>query len=240
MRNAIHMSDKIRANIGIRLKEERERLEMSQATLAEVVGGSRRAVVAWESGGTVPGADALADLAVKGVDVFYVITGQREALNQAALSDQVVAKLRERGIEMNGGERQNEVQISPLGLMWLLNMRDQNQNLDQLRWGRPLLSSVADFKPKHLLGLNIQLVTLRPYEMPCPVLLVYLDRTPPGTLWRINPQSGAQGRFDLDGDSNTLPFLFPDTYAYVPIFQLAPDDLECLKSGETLHINASL
>ncbi|WP_081271635.1 helix-turn-helix domain-containing protein [Variovorax paradoxus] len=80
------MSEEIRAHVGARLKEERDRLGWSQATLAETAGASRRAVVAWEGGVTVPGADALAALAPHGFDVLYIVIGQRSAPVESRLS----------------------------------------------------------------------------------------------------------------------------------------------------------
>lgn len=80
------MSEEIRANVGLRLKEERERLGLSQTALGGIVGSSRRAVVAWEGGDTMPGADALALLSSEGLDVLYVVAGQRNSAVSASLS----------------------------------------------------------------------------------------------------------------------------------------------------------
>lgn len=80
------MSEEIRASVGARLKEERDRLEWSQAALADAVGASRRAVVAWEGGVTVPGADVLALLAQHGYDVLYIVAGQRTPASTQSLT----------------------------------------------------------------------------------------------------------------------------------------------------------
>lgn len=45
--------------------------------MAEIVGCSRRTVVEWESGGSSPKAEQLSLLADNGLDVYYVLTGQR-------------------------------------------------------------------------------------------------------------------------------------------------------------------
>ena len=87
------MSEEIRAAVGARLKEERERLEWSQAALAEAAGASRRAVVAWEAGATVPGADALATLARHGYDVLYIVVGQRSGPIESRLTPDEAALL---------------------------------------------------------------------------------------------------------------------------------------------------
>lgn len=59
---------------------------MSQAAMAEAVGASRRAVVAWEGGSTAPGADELAVLASAGFDVLYVVAGVRTPRASDALT----------------------------------------------------------------------------------------------------------------------------------------------------------
>lgn len=87
------MSEDIRAMVGARLKEERERLGLSQGAIAEHVGASRRAVVAWEGGATAPGADTLALLASKGFDVLFVVVGQRSVPVESTLSSDELALL---------------------------------------------------------------------------------------------------------------------------------------------------
>ncbi|WP_102798994.1 helix-turn-helix domain-containing protein [Bowmanella denitrificans] len=64
--------------IGSRLKEERERLGMSQPAFAELAGAKKRALINWEKGETSPTAEALSRLHGYGLDVNYVITGVRE------------------------------------------------------------------------------------------------------------------------------------------------------------------
>jgi Predicted transcriptional regulator len=63
--------------IGERLKEERERLDMTQPAFAEAAGAKKRTLIDWEKGVSSPTAVQLASLASVGVDVLYVITGQR-------------------------------------------------------------------------------------------------------------------------------------------------------------------
>lgn len=83
---AIRMNEEIRNIVGRRLKEEREKLAWPQAVLADVAGVSKRSVAAWESGESAPGADVLAVLSGKGVDVLYVLTGQHTPSDAASLS----------------------------------------------------------------------------------------------------------------------------------------------------------
>lgn len=64
-------------NIGQRLKEERERIGMSQTEFASVASASKHAQINWEKGETTPNANALAAWAAIGLDVLYVVTGLR-------------------------------------------------------------------------------------------------------------------------------------------------------------------
>lgn len=63
--------------IGERLKEERERLDLTQPAFAEACGAKKRTLIDWEKGVSSPTAVQLAALAALGVDVLYVLTGQR-------------------------------------------------------------------------------------------------------------------------------------------------------------------
>jgi transcriptional regulator with XRE-family HTH domain len=63
--------------IGERLKEERKRLGLNQDAFAGLAGVSRRAYAEWEAGNTSPTAAQLAALSEEGVDVLYIVTGQR-------------------------------------------------------------------------------------------------------------------------------------------------------------------
>ncbi len=65
------------SGIGDRLREERERLGMSQAAFGELGGVKANAQGNYEKGDRYPDAAYLAAVAVRGVDVLYVVTGQR-------------------------------------------------------------------------------------------------------------------------------------------------------------------
>lgn len=60
-----------------RLKEERERLGLTQDGFSAAAGAKRRTLVDWEKGVSSPTAVQLSALSEIGVDVLYVITGQR-------------------------------------------------------------------------------------------------------------------------------------------------------------------
>ncbi|MGS3468257.1 MULTISPECIES: helix-turn-helix domain-containing protein [Citrobacter] len=64
-------------SLGARLKEERNRLGFSQSEFAELVGASYKSQLRWEKDESAPGADALSVWAGIGLDVLYVVTGQR-------------------------------------------------------------------------------------------------------------------------------------------------------------------
>lgn len=63
--------------IGGRLKEERERLGFSQTEFGELGGVKKLAQIHYEKDERQPGAGYLSSVAAKGVDVMYVLTGQR-------------------------------------------------------------------------------------------------------------------------------------------------------------------
>jgi transcriptional regulator with XRE-family HTH domain len=60
-----------------RLKEERERLKLTQADMAGKCGVSREIWGKYERGLAVPGGEVLFALAQVGADVQYIITGKR-------------------------------------------------------------------------------------------------------------------------------------------------------------------
>lgn len=64
-------------SLGERLKEERNRLGFSQTEFAEMVGASYKSQLRWEKDESAPGADALGVWAGVGLDVLYVVMGQR-------------------------------------------------------------------------------------------------------------------------------------------------------------------
>lgn len=72
-----------REAIGNRLQEERKRLGLKQDVFAAEVGVAKRTLAGYEGGAGDVGALVLAHAALLGVDVLYVVTGQRtpEAAN---------------------------------------------------------------------------------------------------------------------------------------------------------------
>ncbi|NBA98631.1 helix-turn-helix domain-containing protein [Pseudomonas sp. R5(2019)] len=63
--------------IGSRIREERERLGLTQRLFGDIGGVEPNAQGKYESGERTPKADYLAAVAARGVDVLYVLTGSR-------------------------------------------------------------------------------------------------------------------------------------------------------------------
>ena len=64
-------------HMGERIKEERERLGFNQSDFANLAAATRKTLFNWESGAAAPNANVLAAWAAHGLDVLYVVTGQR-------------------------------------------------------------------------------------------------------------------------------------------------------------------
>lgn len=75
------------ATIGSRLREERERLALTQRAFGEVGGVEPNAQGKYESGERHPKADYLAAVSAVGVDVLYVLTARRTPLQAEGLAD---------------------------------------------------------------------------------------------------------------------------------------------------------
>lgn len=67
----------MRASMGARLKEERNRLDLSQDELGQLCDVKRRTLQDWERGVNAPSAEFLAAAATHGVDPLYVVLGRR-------------------------------------------------------------------------------------------------------------------------------------------------------------------
>jgi transcriptional regulator with XRE-family HTH domain len=64
-------------NIGARLREERERLHMTQDDFCAVAGVGKRALIHYEKDERSPDAVFLASVLEAGADVLYILTGNR-------------------------------------------------------------------------------------------------------------------------------------------------------------------
>jgi len=74
--------------LGPRLREERERLGMTQRVFGDIGGVEPNAQGKYESGERTPRLDYLASLAAKGVDALYVLNGVRTPAPLESLSTQ--------------------------------------------------------------------------------------------------------------------------------------------------------
>lgn len=73
-------------NIGERLREERVRLGFNQADFAAIAGVAKTSQFNYEKGDRSPDAEYLAAVAEKGVDILYVVIGQRMSVAEPSLS----------------------------------------------------------------------------------------------------------------------------------------------------------
>jgi transcriptional regulator with XRE-family HTH domain len=63
--------------LGLRLVEERKKLALTQTELANRLGISRNSVTQYEVGKHQPGTDVLLSMHSAGLDILYLLTGQR-------------------------------------------------------------------------------------------------------------------------------------------------------------------
>lgn len=73
-------------NIGERLKEERVRLGFNQAEFAAFAGVAKTSQFNYEKGERSPDADYLAAVSAQGVDILYVVTGERKPQTADSIS----------------------------------------------------------------------------------------------------------------------------------------------------------
>ena len=71
---------------GDRLRKERERLGLTQEQIADLVGIERARWSRYENGVTIPRSDTLEAFKKAGVDVGYVLTGERGSLSTTVLT----------------------------------------------------------------------------------------------------------------------------------------------------------
>ncbi|MGH8383367.1 helix-turn-helix domain-containing protein [Pseudomonas sp.] len=83
--------------IGSRLREERERLGLTQRVFGDIGGVEPNAQGKYESGERTPKTDYLAAVAARGVDALYVLSGTRTPVPHGSLSaeeDRLLAAFR--------------------------------------------------------------------------------------------------------------------------------------------------
>jgi len=98
-------------SLSSRLREERERLGLSQDAFAAGIGQSRKSQIRYESGERTPDADYLTEAAKQGVDIFYLLTGRRT--NLGATYDLMARIERQHGPALEKARRAEEAAASP-------------------------------------------------------------------------------------------------------------------------------
>lgn len=86
-------------SIGLRLKEERERLGFTQPVFAGLAGTTKKSQIDYEKDLTQPKAGYLAVIANVGADVQYIITGQRSSAALPADEAFMLEKIRQASLE---------------------------------------------------------------------------------------------------------------------------------------------
>ncbi|MWP48838.1 MULTISPECIES: helix-turn-helix domain-containing protein [unclassified Gilliamella] len=81
-------------NIGLRLKEERERMGLSQVAMGEIANVKKLTQLNYEKGERFPDALYLSTLANFGLDVQYVVTGIRTTSNLSVDEQDLIDKFR--------------------------------------------------------------------------------------------------------------------------------------------------
>ncbi|MFL1501084.1 helix-turn-helix domain-containing protein [Pseudomonas sp. O64] len=75
-------------NLGVRLKEERKRLLLSQHDFGALGGVAENAQGHYERGERLPKSDYLMAIRKRGVDVLYLLSGERSLMSSDDLSEQ--------------------------------------------------------------------------------------------------------------------------------------------------------
>lgn len=88
--------------IGQRLKQERQRLKLTQPEFAELALTKKRTLIDWEKGVSSPTAPQLSAMANAGVDILYVITGEQNKVQNLAPDEEL---LMESYRQLSAGER---------------------------------------------------------------------------------------------------------------------------------------
>ena len=74
-------------DLGSRLKEARKRMGLSQQEFGAIGGVEANAQGKYESGERIPRSDYLAALKKKGIDVLYILSGEKTPMANESLSD---------------------------------------------------------------------------------------------------------------------------------------------------------
>lgn len=87
------------STIGERIREERERLKLSQSALAAIGGVGKHSQINYEADRRYPDASYFAHIADAGADVLFILTGRREQAATTTINSVDPERL-ERAIEL--------------------------------------------------------------------------------------------------------------------------------------------
>lgn len=204
------------AERGVLAKAARDMGMPSVQELSDVVGERKRIT-----------ANLLQQVATIGVDVAYVVTGERASV-ETGLS-------LPKGAAVSNGQ----VLLRPWHLGMMLNMRAERGKNRPLLWGPALLQAVQGYQPRDPRDLVIQPFTqLAKHNRKRVALALYLLSNSPGEPWFIWPDQGLEhDLFPLDTGEDTLPFFIPEANgAPAPALLLGGEDLAQLRMGAAVVV----
>ncbi len=214
--------------ISDRLREERLRLDLTQAQLADLVGITKKTQINWEHGISSPNADALIGYQTAGVDAWYVLTGERASPAAPVALPSVV--------QASGGQA-----LLPLSV-WatLLNLRHEHGEGRPLMWCEALFTALEGYTPAQPLQLAAQIYTAATkHGRSRQGVALYLVTNQPSAPWLVWPEGNSlQEVYALDMGEDTLPLFVPDTHRLpAPALMLSPLELNHLIMGQTLLVD---
>lgn len=128
--------------IGNRIKEERERLGLTQVEFAAEANAGKRTLADWEKGSTTPTAAQLNALMSIGVDVTYIVTGQRLTAIKSA-EEEVLLK----AYRSLTPKTQKDILLKVIAAEQKRNKKEENK----------AISIVGDNNANNILGSNISI-----------------------------------------------------------------------------------
>ena len=214
--------------ISDRLKEERGRLELTQAALADLVGITKKTQINWEHGISSPNAEALMGYQSAGVDVWYLLTGERAAPG--------VPLTLPAGVHASNGQ----LLLSLAQWATLLNLRAEHGQGRPLLWCEALFQVLDGYTPSQPLQLAAQRYTAAvKHGRSREGIALYLVRNQPSAPWLVWPEGCVlQEVYALDMGEDTLPLFVPDTHRLpAPALLLSELELSHLNMGQTLLVD---
>lgn len=173
-------------------------------------------------------ANLLAQVAAIGVDVTYVVTGERAATAHSGWS-----------LPQGAEHSRGQVLLKSWHLAALLNMRAERGKNRPLLWGPAMLQAVQGYQPHDPCDLVIQrFVQKAKHGRDRQSLALYLMSNAPGEPWFIWPTEGIEQEvYPLDTGDDTLPIFIPEANSVpAPALLLDPRELSQLRLNGTLVV----